>query len=244
MCEGTTPQGKPQILVKSYYRNLETLEKVWDEPPSGASAVLHATATERQDFEEQRTQLELTLQMIPDDEAAITAVAKPKKGIFGRFRKKNSSKEVDQSKDVHLQKAIARSIREQKGDASATTDDVELAMALSMSVQDDTVDSEQAMFQRALARSQREHQSPTTNEEDRALQEALELSKYEQQAAIRPAVKSEPPKYRVPAATLPTNDLLQDHSSSSTMEPPLKFSEDEMDLKMPAKPQFDPYAKK
>ena len=242
VCEGTTTTGQPQVFVRSYYRNLETLEKAWDEPPSGASAILHATAAERQEFETQRTQLELTLQSIPDEDDIEEAANrnKAKKGFFGRFRKKNS--EVDASKDVHLQKAIARSIREQKGDASALDDDVELAMALSMSVHDNNhEDSEQAMFERALARSQRERTNRNT-EEDRALQEALERSKYEQ---LQESTYESPLESLAPvAAALPTNDLLRDYSSSSNMDPPLKFSEDEMDLKMPAKPQFDPYGKK
>lgn len=243
VCEGTTKTGQPQVFVRSYYRNLETLEKAWDEPPSGASAILHATAAERQEFETQRTQLELTLQSIPDEDGIEEAAnrKKPKKGLFGRFRKKNS--EVDTSKDVHLQKAIARSIREQKGDASGMDDDVELAMALSMSVNDNNreeSDSEQAMFERALARSQRDCTNRNT-EEDRALQEALDRSKYEQ---LQESTYESPLESLAPvAAALPTNDLLRDYSSSSIMDPPLKFSEDEMDLKMPAKPKFDPYGK-
>jgi hypothetical protein len=320
VCEGTNTAGnQPVIMVRSYYRNPETMEKVWDEPPSGAAAIIHATPEERMTAEEQRTQLELTLQMIPadhslhddynnDSRATTTlvgdATSTKKKGLFGRFRKGGSSSNrrqhphdrVDISKDVNLQRAIAQSIQETRGGV----DDVELAMALSLSVADhknheldneddydddddddnddthvamalssstpprleDLEPTEDELFQRALERSQREtstrnvsakdnHDDEDDEEYESSLRDALEQSK--KQSKKQQSKKKAVVIRTVPlVASLPQNyGDYADESSSCFDGPslvPANLSEDELELKMPAKPKalpkFDPYGKK
>ena len=111
VCEGTTPAGEPKLLIRSFYRNKRTGDRVWDEPPSGASSVVHATSDMRKKAEMQKEELELTLDMIPpelDSATAIDATNTAKGGFLGRFRKKTKSKkEVETSKDLNLQRAIA-----------------------------------------------------------------------------------------------------------------------------------------
>lgn len=174
VCEGAADDGKPQLLVRSYFRNVRTGERVWDEPPSGASAIDHATPEMRKEAETQMQELNLTLEMIPadSDEVAADTPAKKKVGFFGRLRGKKEKKAVEVSKDLNLQKAIARSIREQHGlegvgdepvvyfeSGSASTfqqgqedDEVALAKALSMSDSSNRL-SEEEMLQMALEQS-------------------------------------------------------------------------------------------
>ena len=185
VCEGVNSAGRPQLLIRSFYRSLTTGEKLWDEPPSDAGSVIHASAEDRQKAESQRNELQSTLAMIPEDAVNQATEGeedeeKPepkKKGLFGRFRRKKDKekKQVETAKDINLQRAIARSIAEQtytgredqqllfpeNAPGGGADDDVELAKALSMSVMEQQTNrhqpTEEELFQRALENSQREN---------------------------------------------------------------------------------------
>lgn len=188
VCEGTTPSGEPKLIIRSYYRNDRSGDRVWDEPPSGAGTVLHATSEMRKRAEMQKEELHLTLDMIPpedeeaDDTNNMMKGGQGKKGFLGRFRKKNKpKKEVETSKDLNLQRAIARSIADQvymptdepivlydedfddkRINLSVVDDDEDIALAKALSMSEaasapvivDTV-SEEEMFQRALEQSRK-----------------------------------------------------------------------------------------
>jgi hypothetical protein len=187
VCEGVTPSGEPRLLIRSFYRNKRTGERFWDEPPSGAGSVVHATAEMRKKAEMQKEELQLTLEMIPpedgskEDFSSTTKEVNMKVGFLGRFRKKSKSKkEVEISKDLNLQRAIARSIADQvhgthdelivhydgenddKFESPANDFDEELALAKALSISESAVPvanngslTEEEMFQRALEQSQR-----------------------------------------------------------------------------------------
>jgi hypothetical protein len=55
------------LHIRSYFRNIRTRQRVWDEPPSGASHIVHATATMHRDAQEKLQELQTTLSMIPLD---------------------------------------------------------------------------------------------------------------------------------------------------------------------------------
>jgi hypothetical protein len=198
VCEG---QGA-RLVIRSYYKNSRTTGRVWDEPPSGASNIQHATADMRKHADAQLNELQFTLDMIPPEENMDASAeggaggaggagdadgnkkAQGKKGGFlGRFRKKEKPKKSDDSKDLNLQRAIARSMADQKGgqdsdepvvyyDPDSPTnmaDDEALEMAKALSISESTNPStggggdggsshysEEEMFQRALEASQRE----------------------------------------------------------------------------------------
>jgi hypothetical protein len=191
VCEGTTPAGEPRLLIRSFYRNKRTGDRVWDEPPSGAGSVVHATSEMRKKAEMQKEELELTLDMIPPEfESTNTnnttnaTSAKEKGSFLGRFRKKTKSKkEVETSKDLNLQRAIARSLADQnqglvdqpivhydgENDGNLENyyngEDEEIALAKALSISEaaahnescassDTL-TEEEMFQRALEQSQK-----------------------------------------------------------------------------------------
>ena len=193
VCEGTTPAGEPKLLIRSFYRNKRTGERVWDEPPSGAGSVVHATSEMRKKADMQKEELELTLDMIPPEtENAMTdnmtddINTKDKGSFLGRFRRKPKStrkKEVETSKDLNLQRAIARSLADQNqgitdepivlydGENDGIVEnyysgeDEEIALAKALSISEaaahnetnTSVDSltEEEMFQRALEQSQK-----------------------------------------------------------------------------------------
>lgn len=191
VCEGTTPAGEPRLLIRSFYRNKRTGDRVWDEPPSGAGSVVHATSEMRKKAQMQKEELELTLDMIPSEvESATTndtinaTSAKEKGSFLGRFRKKTKNiKEVETSKDLNLQRAIARSLTDQnqghvdqpiihydgENDVNlecyygGEDEEMELAKALSISeaavhnetfATSDTL-TEEEMFRRAVEQSQK-----------------------------------------------------------------------------------------
>lgn len=193
VCEGTTPAGEPKLLIRSFYRNKRTGERVWDEPPSGAGSVVHATSEMRKKADMQKEELELTLDMIPPetenamtDEMTDDTNTKDKGSFLGRFRRKPKStrkKEVETSKDLNLQRAIARSLADQnqgitdepivlydgENDGNLENyyngEDEEIALAKALSISEaaahnetnTSVDSltEEEMFQRALEQSQK-----------------------------------------------------------------------------------------
>lgn len=190
VCEGTTPTGEPKLIIRSFYRNKRSGERVWDEPPSGASSVVHATCEMRKKAELQKEELQLTLEMIPPEIESSMASAttskdskNEKSGFLGRFRsKKNIKKEVETSKDLNLQRAIAMSLVDQsrghtdqpiihydgeddgKYETYNDVDDDEIALAKALSLSVNVTSSpverhldestEEEMFQRALKQSQ------------------------------------------------------------------------------------------
>jgi hypothetical protein len=191
VCEGTTPQGEPNLLIRSFYRNGRTGERVWDEPPSGAGSVIHATSAMRKKAEMQKEELHLTLEMIPPETEQISPnemnKEKKEKGFLRRFRSKKKEKvEVETSKDLNLQRAIARSIADQNHSASGEPivhydgenddnaesyndgydEEIAFAKALSISEAEAALPSdvntscdsltEEEMFQRALEHSQKD----------------------------------------------------------------------------------------
>jgi hypothetical protein len=190
VCEGTTPAGEPRLLIRSFYRNKRTGDRVWDEPPSGAGTVVHATNEMRKKAEMQKEELELTLDMIPSEvensstNDGINSINAKEKGRFlGRFRRKpKNTKEVETSKDLNLQRAIARSLADQNqalvnqpivhydGEDDFNVDsyyneDEEIALAKALSISEAAIYdgtsttsnalTEEEMFQRALERSQK-----------------------------------------------------------------------------------------
>lgn len=144
VCESATKEGMPKLLLRSYYRNRRTDERVWDEPPSGASRVQHATPEMRARGEDKLQELRLTLAMIPVDHTKGASAKKKKRGFFGMFKKK-SKESVEDSKDLNLQKAIALSMSNQSASRQFQCDDeymhdddeeIALAKALSLSAED------------------------------------------------------------------------------------------------------------
>jgi len=276
VCEGVHGDtGEPKLLIRSYYRNLRTQERVWDEPPSGAGTVLHADQEMRAKAEEQKLELQLTLQMIPPDEvdaeeelpASSSEINKngksKKKGIFRRFSRKpkptKNNKEVDNSRDLNLQRAIARSMADQMGirgggngdepviyfdDGEPTTrspshvnqeeEDLELAKALSIS----------AAQQQEQSSGGGDGAMNVTEEE--MFQRALEKSRHEARTAGANGVASMPD---------PSSSLVDSFTSFSASpkpaavglksDPDVFDDDDDLDQKLPAVPslakQFDPY---
>jgi hypothetical protein len=174
VCESATLDGKPKLLMRSYYRNQRTDERNWDEPPSGASQIKHATSEMRQKAELQMKELQLTLEMIPDDPdvQADAKIEKKKKsgGLFGRLRgNKKEKKYLPESKDLNLQKAIARSMSEQNGlgsanepvvyyDPEASEPDLDGALALAKALSMTEL-TEDEMLQQAIEASRLESEN-------------------------------------------------------------------------------------
>jgi len=133
VCEGATAEGAPRLLVRSYFRNKRTGQRVWDEPPSGASNIRFATAEERRKADVQLNELRFTLDLIPpDDEQQEPAALAPsagkesgkKKGFLSRFRRKDKpAPQINDSQDLNLQRAIARSMADHRRSGGSGSDD-------------------------------------------------------------------------------------------------------------------------
>lgn len=171
VCEGVNPDGTPKLLIRSYYKNTRTGQKVWDEPPSGASNILFASAEDRKIAEAHMDEMKTTLALIPPEDKPYHSNdpsnnKKDKKGgFFQRLRSNNQkSKQVDDSQDLNLQRALARSMKDRPGRRSEARvdedddDDLAMAKALSLSVDQHTPSqmTEEEMIQQAIEESKRE----------------------------------------------------------------------------------------
>ena len=160
VCESSTSEGNPKLLIRSYYRNNRTGDRVWDEPPSGASQVNYATPDMRRMAQVQLTELQSTLEMIPPDDAwnendhgdsngsNSNSNKSRKKGFLGGMFKRSAKpkKSVEPSKDLNLQRAIVRSMTDQGGPNSrnngsnGSNDDVRVHLDLHSIDEDDDPD--------------------------------------------------------------------------------------------------------
>jgi hypothetical protein len=164
VCESSTADGNPRLLLRSYFRNNRTGERVWDEPPSGASCINYATSEMRRISQVQMDELQLTLEMIPPDDATRGSHSsptindngtqiKPKKGFLGgMFRMgKKEKKYVEPSKDLNLQRAIVKSMRDQGGISTTEHDDPRMRLDIYNFADDNDADLE---FAQALSLSE------------------------------------------------------------------------------------------
>jgi Ubiquitin interaction motif len=256
VCEGVSPEGQPRLIIRSFYRNGRSKERVWDEPPSGAGTVIHATSEMRKTAELEREELRLTLDMIPPDSVELEeedkeaptkhgGEKKEKKGFFGRFRKKKEQKHVETAKDLNLQRAIAQSMADQAfggGDSRAANGGIEVSTMDIVAEEEDLALAQALSVSLSIAET--EAIRDTISEEE-MFQRALERSRND-------ALKST----ATGVAYLP--NPFEDSFSSFLMPPETNLGDerdlDESDRKLPAIPsgskppasigmKFDPYGK-
>jgi len=170
--EGVTTEGNPKLHIRSYFRNPMTRERVWDEPPSGASGVDFSTTEMRQQAEEQMRELQFTLDLIPPDQQQQQEQQESpvKKGLFGRLKNKKKGKVTlkDDSKDLNLQRAIALSMTDQHGGGNTSTNDPRILF--------DSEFSEPVKTRNTAPASAATTPMATQEEEDLAMAKALSLS--------------------------------------------------------------------
>ena len=203
VCEGVTDEGHPKITVRSYYRNQVTQERVWDEPPSGASEVIFASSEQRKKADLQKQEMQLTLDQLPPDmvsshHSSSTTTSSSdninnnnkkktpnaKGGFFGRFGRKvkEPTQLQDDSKDLNLQRAIALSVAEANGKVSFSSDPVTLhdmggaSLRTAVVDDDDDVALAKALSMSAAAA---EKLQPTDVTEEELVRQALEASRLE-----------------------------------------------------------------
>ena len=92
VCEapGSTSSDNNKLMIRSYYQNERSGKRVWDEPPSGASHIRHATEDMRRMAQVQLDELHVvTGQDLEDTTGASAEKKKKKRGFFGFGKKKN-----------------------------------------------------------------------------------------------------------------------------------------------------------
>ncbi|CAB9496778.1 expressed unknown protein [Seminavis robusta] len=103
VCESS----KSKLVIRSYFKNCRTGKRVWDEPPTGASRIQHASDSTRQHKEEelQNLQLAMNVNIHTNDTSSTwgdintTTTNKTSKGFFPTFRKKTNSKNGNDNND-------------------------------------------------------------------------------------------------------------------------------------------------
>lgn len=263
VCEGVTDDGNPKITIRSYYRNQITQERVWDEPPSGASEVIFASSEQRKKADLQKQEMQLTLDELPPDMASLqhlsttsatalsssdsTTTSKKKGakssgggGLFGRFKKvKEPTVLQDESKDLNLQRAIALSVAEAHGkkrSSFTSSDPVTLHDMGGAGIRRNLQqdDDEDVALAKALSMSA-------------AKAEALQPAGLTEDELLRQALKaSRLDEHRVPTTTFDpyapggtsssssTKSTRRHHKSNKGMMPPHKMEADQ-DKKKPAR---------
>jgi hypothetical protein len=224
VCEGVTDDGQPVLKIRSYYRNPLSRERIWDEPPSGASEVVFATAEMRKHAEQQMQELQLTLDLIPPDVSMNTASSpadskqKGKKNngnFFGRFKRKDKEKPTlkDDSKDLNLQKAIARSMLEQHGGYAGGMgfgDDEPVIYYDPDAALDALADAGGGGLSMSATLRQIEQQE----QDDMALAQALSMSAREAAAAASPMSEEEMLQKAIEASRLESSLTVSDNTLS------------------------------
>ena len=248
VCESVTDEGNPKLTIRSYYRNQVTQERVWDEPPSGASEVIFASSEQRKKADRQKQEMQLTLDEIPPDmmihsqqsnasserskkhgqphnnnNASNNSNSSTKGGIFGRLRKTKERPSLqDDAKDLNLQRAIALSVAEANGKTPYATDPVILYDNEAMP----RTEEEEVALAKALSMSQTQQRRPLTPErlqpagltEEELLQQALEASRLEPNRV---------PSFDPYAPGSPSTTSRSSRRASHNIEPPHKMESDE-----------------
>lgn len=228
VCEAVTDEGNPKLTIRSYYRNQQTQQKVWDEPPSGASEIIFASSEQRKKADLQKREMQLTLDQLPPDAFSSksngnnneAASDTKKKGRFGLFKKKERPFLADDSKDLNLQRAIALSVAEANGKTPYDSDPVILYDTEPFRPQKS--DDEDVALAKALSMSEEKLQ-PTGMTEEELLQQALEASRLE--AKRVPTFDPYAPGTHDNSAF--SRARQHSSSSSSDIEPPHKMDSDE-----------------
>ncbi|GKZ01527.1 hypothetical protein MPSEU_001103300 [Mayamaea pseudoterrestris] len=259
VCEGATPSGAPKLMVRSYFRNQRTQQKVWDEPPSGASSVKFASSDKRAKAQAKLNELQTTLDMIPPDsdeneqgwkQVQHTLPSSNKKETKGGFFRKLIKKkekpiyQINESQDINLQRAIAQSMVDFHGHPSTSNVDDEPIVLF---------DTESSTPLRAgRGKSSR----PAAEDDDLELAKALSmshggvnnLSEEEQllmaleQSRIEAEQGMEPTSVAAAARSTELEDLV-DYSEFEAVGPAIapSFSDDDLDRKMPAVERVNPF---
>lgn len=161
VCEASAEK----LVIRSYFKNSRTGRRVWDEPPTGASHIEHASSATRQEREEELQNLQMALSI--QKEETEERNKKAGKGFFsgflrkgnktndetvkggggGRFNfnKKNNSQvseHYEMEGDEDLQRAISLSMGLQEPpnhyENEGNQEDIDMAKALSMSLNADS----------------------------------------------------------------------------------------------------------
>jgi hypothetical protein len=185
--------------------------------------------------EAQLKDLQLTLDMIPpeeeDDRAAASQKKKKKKGFLNRFRKKEKATGVDTSRDINLQRAIARSMADAAGKASdepVVYYDPEANEQPLLQVEDDEDMALAKALSESIALSQHAQQPQQGLSEEEMFQKAVEASRKESiKAATGVARKPDRP------------DVSESSFSTSSPQPYVVGKSDPNERSLD---QFDPYA--
>jgi len=196
VCESVTDDGLPKLTIRSYYRNQFTQERVWDEPPSGASEIIFASTEQRKKADLQKQEMQLTLDELPPDVVAASsqhsssassslddkkkaANTPNKKGVFGRFKKtKERPMLQDDCKDLNLQRAIALSVAEANGKHPVAFDSDPVTLH-DLEAMPRRTDEDDVALAKALSMSVEQLQ-PSGMTEDELLQQALEASRLDE----------------------------------------------------------------
>ena len=138
VCETpVTKNGQVKMMIRSYYSNQRTGDRVWDEPPSGATTILPATEHMRQMAQAQLQEMQITFGTFPEQppekkrgflrkvlstpsstSTASNTVSSPKykvqykPGSILSKVKKQPPRKMDDTLDPQVQQAIALSMNE------------------------------------------------------------------------------------------------------------------------------------
>jgi len=84
VCEGNANK----LVIRAFYKNTRTGQRVWDEPPTGASDIVYASAEKRQDAEGQLRDLQTAMESVSPTSSGASSSKGKKKTFFNAFRRK------------------------------------------------------------------------------------------------------------------------------------------------------------
>ena len=249
VCEVPSKDGtSAKMTIRSYYVNLRTSERVWDEPPSGASHILPATEEMRKMADVQLQEMQISFGNLvspvttdqkkrglfrrsPKPETPTGKIQYKPGSFLSRVRKQSSPPQKpkhDETLDPDVQRAIALSMIE----GTSTRPDKKERHASSEPESAKLRDDEDALAMAMALSASEANTKYTPLSEEEMFQRALEESKRPSKAASN--VARAPPSlndgYILDEADLLALSLSSKDSSEN------KPCDDLSDQKMPAKP--------
>jgi len=261
VCEmPATKNGEIKMKIRSYYSNQRTGDRVWDEPPSGASKILPATEEMRKMAELQLQDMQITFGAIPSpagkekkrgffrkvlspstttqssSDANVTLPklkVKYKPGSILSKVKKEPPTKMDDSLDPEVQKAIALSMNDSGASASFFEND-EPVIRSEVSFHDQDIEMVMAL---SLSEAESKKKNSQMSEDEmlqRALMESRETTSTSYVAAM--PIKDEFSGLGLSQSSSSEETRRKRRSGEKVVSRSKSDDSSSLDKKMPAKP--------
>jgi hypothetical protein len=138
-----------KLVIRSYYQNKHNRQRVWDEPPSGASKILPASDEMREMAYVQLSELHVVT-----TPRGVVTPTKKKRGLFGFGKKKDKSPKED--KKIQYRPGSGSKMFAKTRAYTADDEELATAKAISLSQAEEHGETEEQILVRVMEESKQE----------------------------------------------------------------------------------------